>query len=376
MKLLTAITIITLVIPLIVCQTVSDDEAKHWYQKWEEKNMGRELTSDDVNHLYDEWQKHEGRQYKRSIYVRGRSEKDIEFEAFKENLEEVIEFNKEHNSTFKKGLNKFSGMTDEEKKKLLNVDLDAKSIMDNNKHLPVIEASREDLPESLDWEAQGVLNPVRDQGQCGSCYSFAAVAAIEAAYAIKYSQKPPPQFSEQQLVDCTFKKIDLDGAIGNYGCDGGYYRHSLSYLETAGTKLLSDYPYTGTVGECKDSASNSVVNVTGIYTSTHQIGDVEAMKAALNKGPLMAYIYVNDDFYSYATGVYDGPNCRSDPTSCPVGYNHAIVLVGYGKTDDGIPYWKVRNSWGTHWGENGYFKIGMGKNVCCIEGSTVYATVV
>lgn len=75
-------------------------------------------------------------------------------------------------------------------------------------------------------------------------------------------------------------------------------------METAGTKLLSDYPYTGTVGECKDSASNSVVNVTGIYTSTHQIGDVEAMKAALNKGPLMAYIYVNDDFYSYATGTF------------------------------------------------------------------------
>ena len=129
------------------------------------------------------------------------------------------------------------------------------------------------------------------------------VAAVEAAYAIKYKKKPPV-LSTQQIVDCSLNKINLNGVVGNYGCNGGYYAHSLTFLKNSGARYSKNYPYTGTEGKCKSSSGPSVLKVTKIYTSAHQIGDVEAIKAALNKGPLMAYIYASNNFMEYGQGNF------------------------------------------------------------------------
>lgn len=89
------------------------------------------------------------------------------------------------------------------------------------------------------------------------------------------------------------------------------------------------------------------------------------MKEALNKQPIIAHMYVAGDFYHYRSGIYSSPMC---PPNCASGINHMVTIVGYGADSRNTSYWLVRNHWGTSWGDSGYFKIIMGRNMCCIEG--------
>ena len=103
-------------------------------------------------------------------------------------------------------------------------------------------------------------------------------------------------------MDCSYKKYVLNGAFGNLGCDGGYYYHTLNYVKENGIQLASTYPYAGYLQSCKYSSSKVVTKVRGIYTASYAVGDVNAMKAIVSKQPLMVYMYVTDDFYSYGKG--------------------------------------------------------------------------
>ena len=197
------------------------------------------------------------------------------------------------------------------------------------------------LPSHLDWRnnSGNYVTPIRDQRSCGSCWAFATTAALESATLITLGTPGVDiNLAEQILVSCS----------GAGSCGGGYTSYASDYFQDTGLPLESCYPYTGTNGNCGNACSNW-------QSSTYKIVDwwgvtktVDALKNALyTYGPLVTTMQVYSDFDSYTSGVY----------SYVSGYlrgGHAILLVGY---DDAGQYFICKNSWGTWWGESGYFRI-------------------
>ena len=159
-------------------------------------------------------------------------------------------------------------------------------------------------------------------------------------------------------MDCSYYKYRISGVVGNFGCNGGYDLHTLYYVQQNGIQPASTYPYVGYLQSCKYSSANVVARGLGIFTASFAVGDVNAMKAVVSKQPLMVYMFVTNDFYSYSKGrinfvkiivklllilllkgIYTGPNCLNSKTSCPLGINHAVTIVGYG-TENGVPFWR------------------------------------
>ena len=208
---------------------------------------------------------------------------------------------------------------------------------------------------TVDWRAKGAVTPVKDQGQCGSCWSFSATGALEGEHFIKTGKLL--SFSEQQLVSCS---------TANYGCNGGWQYKAFKYWETAKAETESVYPYvsgTGSVPACKYNAgSATAVNVSnyGFVTASN----VSQMKAALQKQPLAVSIEADKMvFQTYSSGVLNS-------TKCGTKLDHAVLAVGYGTdTASGLDYWLVKNSWNTTWGDKGYIKLAIvaGDGICGVQ---------
>lgn len=209
------------------------------------------------------------------------------------------------------------------------------------------EAQADSYPASYDWRNHNAVTPVRNQGSCGSCWSFSAVAVMESL--VKRIDSRSVDLSEQQVVNCV-----LSG-----GCEGGYTRDALAYMYSYGIVMEAQVPYEAADGTCNSSLQSSYY--LNNYWSDY-IGDkamwtrVNDIKYALtNFGPVSVSMRVYSDFYySYTSGVY-----MWDGTSEDLG-GHAILTVGW-VDDDSIAtggYWICKNSWGSSWGENGFFRIG------------------
>jgi len=165
--------------------------------------------------------------------------------------------------------------------------------------------------------------------------------------------------AEQQLVDCARNFV-------TYGCGGGLPSHAYTYAYYNGIMLESDYPYQAKEGVCKYDPTKTAVSVFGSFNITEL--DEPAMEMAVaNVGPVTISFTVESDFKSYAGGVYDNKNCRDTIHDV----NHDVQIVGYG-TDNGIPYWTVKNSWGQRFGEQGYFKIRRGVNRCGLASCSAF----
>lgn len=224
---------------------------------------------------------------------------------------------------------------------------------------------------SVDWSATNAIGPVKDQGQCGSCWSFSAVGAIEAAVWIKTGMRP--LLSEQQAVDCT-----TISPYNNAGCNGGWMSPVFSYAKAVGICTSAAYPYTALDGTCKEASCGSILNTDRFFTSGQ--GTVSNTDAAhtsmLASRPFSVALYVNNAWQLYASGVFSA--------SCPSSSaNHAIIMVGYGR-ESGLDYYKLRNSWGTGWGESGYVKMkrgngqggaGQANGLCGVLQASSYPTV-
>jgi len=200
------------------------------------------------------------------------------------------------------------------------------------------------LPSRLDWRNNGgnFVTPVKNQGQCGSCWAFATTAALES-YTLIQNHTPNTNLdlSEQVLISCS----------GAGSCDGGYIHKASDFIRDTGIPLESCYPYTATNGYCANACPNW-------QSSTYKIGawqwvttdqpTLDAIKNALyTYGPLVTSMIVYTDFYYYSGGIYSHTWGENDG-------GHAVTIVGY---DDIGQYFIVKNSWGTGWGENGYFRI-------------------
>lgn len=217
------------------------------------------------------------------------------------------------------------------------------------------------LPTKKDWREQGIVSPVKNQGGCGSCWTFSTTGALEAAY--KQAFGKDISLSEQQLVDCA-------GAFNNYGCNGGLPSQAFEYIKyNGGIETEDAYPYVGKDGVCKYSSENALVKVVDSVNIT--LGAEDELKHAVGLvRPVSIAFQVVNGFRHYNGGVYTSNTCGNTPMDV----NHAVLAVGYG-IENGIPYWLVKNSWGATWGDNGYFKIEMGKNMCGIATCASYPVV-
>jgi len=194
----------------------------------------------------------------------------------------------------------------------------------------------EDAPASVDWVEKGGVTAVKNQGQCGSCWAFSTTGAVEGAAFVSGGRLP--SLSEQELVDCDHN--------GDHGCNGGLMDHAFRWIqEQGGICSESAYDYHGAVEECHEC--KRVVKVTGFKDVA--ANNEAALKIAVAKQPVSVAIEADQrEFQFYKSGVFD--------KQCGTQLDHGVLAVGYGVEDD-KKFWKVKNSWGSAWGENGYIRL-------------------
>ncbi|KAL3639838.1 Cysteine protease xcp2 [Castilleja foliolosa] len=296
--------------------------------------------------LFESWIEKHGKMYK-SI-----EEKLRKFEIFKVNLKHIDERNKIV-SNYWLGLNKFADMSHGEFKKFylrLKVDRSTK----RNESPPKMKQSGfEDLPDSVDWRTKGVVTQVKDQGQCGSCWAFSTVAAVEGINKIVTGTLT--SLSEQQLIDCD---------TYNNGCNGGYMDVAFAYIiSNGGIRKEEDYPYKAKQGACLINKNESeVVTIDGYQDVAAEQNETELL-IALARQPISVGIDASrKDFQFYSGGVFDG--------TCGTTIDHAVTAVGYGSEKE-LDYIIVKNSWGSKWGEQGYVRMkrntGKSEGMCGIN---------
>lgn len=281
----------------------------------------------------------------------------------------ITKHNSDPKATFKMTHNKFSTMSETEIKALHGFKPSA---------IPagarIAQMSERAVPAAVDLRTGSTcMPPVKDQGQCGSCYAFSSVGVVEYNTCAKTGK--PVTLSEQQIVDCA-------ASYGTYGCDGGWQPDAWAYIAgNGGVDTSASYPYksgtTMAVGTCSFKSTSVGGNVLPKSTpATWQnsatyiaANDITTMQTVLASNKTIATgIYASDNLMSYSTGVFSDAACGT------LDANHAVNIVGYG-TLNTVPYWIVRNSWGTSWGQAGYVLFKRGVNMCAIEVNAMYTTV-
>lgn len=206
--------------------------------------------------------------------------------------------------------------------------------------------------QEVDWVKAGMVHPVKNQAACGSCWAFSSTGALESALAIFKGQKGL-DLAEQELVDCS-------RSYGNGGCQGGLMHFAFDYVLDKGINDTKDYPYNARDNKCKsDKSGKGAHHLKGCRQIQRGVNN---LIAPLRSQPLSVAFYVQNDFRFYKSGIYNPQGCTSHP-------NHAVLAVGF-KLDTDLPYFQIKNSWGTNWGDQGYFKmaIGKGAGTCQIGG--------
>lgn len=214
-----------------------------------------------------------------------------------------------------------------------------------------LTAANVEIPKSVDWRTKGAVTEVKDQGHCGSCWSFSATGALEGQHFRKTGVLV--SLSEQNLVDCS-------SSYGNNGCNGGLMDNAFKYIkDNGGIDTEKTYPYDGQDESCRYKAKNSGATDKGFVDIPS--GDEDKLKAAIaTVGPVSVAIDAShQSFQFYSEGVYEEPECDSQQL------DHGVLAVGYGTDDKGVDYWIVKNSWGKSWGDQGYIKMARNSNNLC-----------
>jgi len=258
--------------------------------------------------------------------------------------------------SFWMGENQFTDMTNQEFRTLMNG-----YIMPNKTNHKIFESTVSAPPAEVDWRDKGYVTPVKNQERCGSCWAFSTTGSLEGQTFKKTNKLV--SLSEQNLVDCSKK-------FGNKGCKGGLMDNGFKYIkENGGIDTEASYPYTGKDGVCKFKQSDVGATDTG-FVDIKRGSEDALMQAVAEIGPIsVAMDAGHESFQHYRTGIYKERACSS------IKLDHGVLAVGYGG-EGNQKYWIVKNSWGTVWGDKGYFKLARDdKNMCGIATQASYPEV-
>lgn len=282
---------------------------------------------------------------------------DYRFKVFFETLKEIKTHNA-GNHSWRQGINDLSDMTFEEfKRDRLMLPQNCSATSNIKVKAELREAA---IPDNYEWNDYGMVSPVKNQGACGSCWTFSTVGAMESHWNI-LGKGRNLTFSEQQLVDCA-------GDFDNHGCNGGLPSHAFEYIRHIGG-LESDitYPYAAKTNPCVHRPEISVAYCRHGSYNISQGNEVELAERLYNAGPIAISFQVIAGFKNYAGGVYSVSNCGKTTQDV----NHAVLATGFG-VDKGVKFWNIKNSWGASWGAQGYFKMERGVNMCAVAQCNSY----
>lgn len=295
---------------------------------------------------------------------------DNELEGRFNNFLKNLQLIETHDYSFELGLNPFSDLSQEEFKSFAKI-----GYVPRENPLPIkrsllrfgrttscgeFKSKTQSLPDTIDWRQRNAVTEVKDQGQCGSCWSFSATGSMEGAWAIKTGKLV--SFSEQQLIDCSI-------VYGNSGCQGGLMEGAFEYAIDKGMCTENELPYKANGGLCSGCSVVSHFTRCVDVTPNNQLH----LKEAVSYGPVSVAIEADTlIFQFYKSGVVDDVKCGTN-------LDHGVLVVGYGN-ENGKDYWVVKNSWGPRWGDNGYIKIARSNStldvgICGIAAQPSYIVV-
>jgi len=312
------------VLAVILCLAVSafavsDKELQELFVKWTHKN-NKVYAVDEFQYRWQTW---------------------------KTNALFIENFNRQGNSTYTVAMNKFGDLTAAEFSKIYKGLAAAKPKTLHN----TVVVHAPSIPASVDWRTKGAVTGIKNQGQCGSCWSFSATGSTEGAHVLQKG-KALVGLSEQNLFDCSSSE-------GNEGCDGGLMDDAFQYIITNnGIDSEASYPYTAETGTCHFNAANVAAHLVSYQDVTS--GSESALTTDIaQRGPVSVAIDAShSSFQFYSGGVYYEPACSA------TSLDHGVLAVGYG-TSGSSAYYIVKNSWGTDWGMSGYIWMSRNRNNNC-----------
>ncbi|KAH1022762.1 procathepsin L [Dendroctonus ponderosae] len=283
-------------------------------------------------------------------------EDQLRFNIFKDNLRRIDELRQRIQNGeihFNVGVTQFADLTKEEFiNRHLKLKLPERRL---KREAPGGNRTRRQVAAFIDWRAQGAVTAIKHQGNCASCWAFSAVGSIESQYYLKHGVLV--SISEQNLIDCAVDQT-------NNGCNGGWMANAFQYLTTHSITAESEYPYAGIQQSCTfGTARQFQVSIAGYQLL--QADELSLQQAVATIGPISVAID-GSNLQFYAGGVFRDDDC------IPGRVNHGVLVVGYG-IEAGREFWLVKNSWGSSFGENGYFKMIRNRaNQCNIASYGMY----